>query len=208
MTIIEEFMQRKNKMTIIICAINVLVFIGLTMIGMTESATFMLNHGAMYAPYVVGNHEYYRIFTSMFLHFGIEHLGSNMLLLMVIGSILEEEMGRIKYVILYIITGICGNLLSLAWELKGMDYAVSGGASGAIFGVIGATLWVAIRNKGRLQTLTSQGLLFVIAFSLYIGFTSSGVDNLAHIGGLVSGFLLSIAMYRQVNNKGGSYSYC
>ncbi len=206
MTYIEEFKRRNNKVTIIICAINVVVFMGLTMIGMTEDGAFMLEHGAMYVPYVLENQEYYRIFTSMFLHFGIQHLGNNMLLLLLIGSQLEEEMGMVKYTILYLVSGLAGNFLSMADEIKTGEYAVSGGASGAIYGIIGGMLWVVIVNKGRVRTITSQGLLVMIGISLYYGFTSSGIDNLAHIGGLVSGFLLSIIMCRKSNEEGGSSS--
>lgn len=125
MTYIEEFKRRNNKVTIIICAINVVVFMGLTMIGMTEDGAFMLEHGAMYVPYVLENQEYYRIFTSMFLHFGIQHLGNNMLLLLLIGSQLEEEMGMVKYTILYLVSGLAGNFLSMADEIKTGEYAVS-----------------------------------------------------------------------------------
>lgn len=207
-----EWQDRQNKATIIICVINVVVFLGLTLFGMTEDGVFMLEHGAMYTPYVMINQEYYRLFTSMFLHFGIEHLGNNMLLLFLIGSQLEQEMGRTKYIILYILTGLLGNILSMIGELRTGEFYISAGASGAIFGVIGAMLWVVIRNNGQLGTLTSNGLVFMIGISLYYGFTSTGVDNLAHIGGLISGVLLAIIMYRrhrkyrEFNGESGSFS--
>lgn len=197
MEFIEEFKYRNNKMTIILCAINVIVFIGLTMIGMTEDGSFMLAHGAMYVPYVQEYQEYYRLFTSMFLHFGIQHLGNNMLLLVLMGSQLEEAIGMVKFTVIYLLSGLIGNLLSMMGDIFSQDYAISGGASGAIYGVIGAMLWVVIVNKGRVKTLTSQGLMIMIVISLYYGFTSTGVDNLAHVGGLVSGFLLSMIMCRK-----------
>ncbi len=197
MGFIEEFKYRNNKMTIILCAINVIVFIGLTMIGMTEDGSFMLEHGAMYVPYVQEYQEYYRLFTSMFLHFGIQHLGNNMLLLVLVGSQLEEAIGIVKFTVIYLLSGLIGNLLSMMGDIWSRDYAISGGASGAIYGVIGAMLWVVIVNKGRVKTLTSQGLMIMIVISLYYGFTSTGVDNLAHVGGLVSGFILSMIMCRK-----------
>ena len=71
----------KEIMTIMLIGINILVFIALTMIGRTEDGYFMLQHGAMYEPYIIENQEYYRLFTSLFLHFGISHLLNNMVLL-------------------------------------------------------------------------------------------------------------------------------
>lgn len=201
MGFVEEFVAGKNKVTVILVAINVIVFIGLTTIGMTEDATFMLEHGAMYVPYILENQEYYRLFTSMFLHFGIQHLGNNMLLLFLVGSQLEQELGSIKYLILYILSGLAGNVLSMMWEIDSSTHAVSGGASGAVYGVIGAMLWVVIRNRGRVGTMTSQGLALMIGISLYYGFTSTGIDNLAHIGGLVSGFILAMILYWKLNNN-------
>lgn len=205
MTFIEEFKERKNKVTIILCAINCLVFIGLTCFGMTEDASFMLQHGAMYVPYFIDNQEYYRIFTSMFLHFGIEHLGSNMLLLMIIGSPTEEELGFLKYLSIYLFSGLAGNALSLFGDIISNSYSISAGASGAVYGVLGALLWIVVKNRGRVQTITTGGLLFVIGFSIYNGISSTGVDNLAHIGGLVFGFILSVILYRKANEESSPF---
>ncbi len=205
MTFIEEFRERKNKVTIILCGINCFVFLGLTCIGMTEDASFMMEHGAMYVPYFIDNQEYYRIFTSMFLHFGIEHLGSNMLLLLIIGSMTEEELGSVKYLILYLLAGLAGNALSLVGSLIMNSFSVSAGASGAIYGTVGALLWIVIRNRGRVKTITTRGIVVVIGFSIYYGISSSGIDNLAHIGGLASGFILAILLYRKTNIESGSF---
>ena len=87
------------------------------------------------------------------------------------------------------------------WDIWTYDFAVSAGASGAIFGIIGALLYIAIRNRGRIGNVTGRGLIFMIVLSLYYGFTSSGVDNFAHIGGLLSGFILSILVYRKPESK-------
>ena len=87
--------------------------------------------------------------------------------------------------------------MSLASDFWTGSLAVSAGASGAIFGLLGALLWVVIRNKGRVGRLTKRGMLFMVLFSLYVGFTSAGVDNAAHIGGLVCGFLAAVLLYRK-----------
>ncbi len=191
-----ELLKRDNKVTIVLGVMNIVVFIYLSFQGMTENASFLLSKGAVYAPYVVEQGEYYRLVTSMFLHFGIEHLGNNMLLLFIIGSQLERELGAVKFSVLYFASGLGGGALSLYESIQTMDNAVSAGASGAIFGVIGGMLWVVIRNRGRLGGMTSQGLGIMIALSLYFGFTSTGVDNHAHIGGLIVGGVLAIILYR------------
>ena len=183
--------------SILLVIINVVVFFALSFKGMTEDAVFMLEHGAMYTPRVQVSGEYYRLFTSMFLHFGFEHLMNNMLILLVMGMVLEPQLGTVKYLILYLLSGLGGNVISAGWEWMTHDYAVSAGASGAIFGIIGGLLYIAIRNRGRIGNLTERGLIFMIVLSLYYGFTSSGVDNMAHIGGLLSGFIVGILLYRK-----------
>ena len=202
--------MKKNKIkapcTVALIAVNVIVFLFLSFRGMTEDGMFLLEHGAMYVPYMIEKGEYYRIFTSMFLHFGFDHLLNNMVILAAIGWNLEYEIGQLKFVILYLFSGLGGNLLSAYWDIRVGDYAVSAGASGAIFGVIGALLYVAIRNRGRIGDISGKGLVFMIILSLYYGYISGGVDNMAHIGGLIAGFLLSVLLYRKKNRKFRSVS--
>lgn len=191
----------KAPCTVILAAANIIVFLGLSFFGMTENTGFMLEHGAMYVPYIVGRGEYYRLFTSMFLHFGYDHLFNNMIVLGTMGWVLESEIGKIKFLIIYFVSGLAGNLLSLWMQIQTGDLAVSAGASGAIFGVIGALLYVAIRNRGHIGDVSGRGLVFMIILTLYYGFTSGGVDNMAHIGGLVAGFFLGILLYWKRNRK-------
>ena len=189
---------------ILIMLANVVVFLALTMQGMTENGGFLLEHGVMYLPYVIEEQQYYRVFTSMFLHFGFEHLMNNMVMLMVIGWNLEMEIGTIRFLIIYLLSGLGGNLMSACWSLKIGEYAISAGASGAIFGLIGALFYVAIRNRGRIGNITGRGIIVLIVLSLYFGYASSGVDNMAHIGGLVSGFSLGVLLYWKRDRKDGS----
>ena len=191
--------------TTVIIVINVAVFLILSLFGDTEDAVFMLQHGAMYEPMVTQQHEFYRIFTSMFLHFGITHLLNNMVLLGALGWNLELEIGKMRFLIIYLVSGIGGNLLSLYFGISAETYAVSAGASGAIFGLMGALLYVVIANRGRLGRLSGRGMLFMVILSLYFGFTSSGVDNWAHIGGLITGFVMAVILYRRKNSYGDSY---
>lgn len=192
--------------TIILAAINVIVFIVLSFQGMTEDGIFLLEYGAMYVPKVIEDGEVYRLFTSMFLHFGFRHLMNNMLILVLAGWNLEIETGKIRFLLIYILSGIGGNILSAWWEVITADYAISAGASGAIFGIIGALLYVAIRNRGRIGEISGRGLIFMIVISLYYGFTSAGVDNMAHIGGLLTGFVSGALLYRKRNGKCRAFS--
>lgn len=181
--------------TIAIAAANVLIFLGLSFMGMTEDSTFMMEHGAMYVPYLMNGERYYTLITSMFLHFGFSHLMNNMVMLLVIGYSLEPEIGKIRFLLIYLGSGLMGNLVSAWFDVNQGSYAVSAGASGAIFGIVGALLYVAIRNHGRVGEISTRGLVLMAGLSLYYGFTAQGVDNAAHIGGLVSGFLLAVLTY-------------
>ena len=152
--------------TFAIAVANVLIFLGLSFMGMTEDSAFMMEHGAMYVPYLMNGERYYTLITSMFLHFGFSHLMNNMVMLLVIGYSLEPEIGKIRFLLIYLGSGLMGNLVS-----------------------------VAIRNHGRVGEISTGGLVLMAGLSLYYGFTAQGVDNAAHIGGLVSGFLLAVLTY-------------
>ena len=183
--------QKKAVCTIGIAAVNVIVFLLLSFGGRTEDGMYMLEHGAMYVPYVVEYKEYYRLFTCIFLHFGFSHLMNNMLTLVVVGWNVEMFVGKARFLTIYLLSGLGGNLLSMAADIWRQDYSVSAGASGAIFGLTGALLCLAILNHGRVGNITKQGMIVMILISLYTGFTSGGVDNLAHVGGLLTGILVT-----------------
>lgn len=187
--------------------INVLVFFLLSLRGDTESGYFMLQYGAMYEPLVTEGHEYYRLITSLFLHFGIQHLLNNMVMLGALGYQLENEIGRIKFLLIYFISGIGGNLCSLYWNVSHGEQVISAGASGAIFGLMGALLYIVAVNRGRLGRLSGRGMLIMVALSLYFGLTSSGVDNSAHIGGLICGILITVLLYRRKRMGHSQYGF-
>ena len=187
--------------------INVLVFFLLSLRGDTESGYFMLQYGAMYEPLVTEGHEYYRLITSLFLHFGIQHLLNNMVMLGALGYQLENEVGRVKFLLIYFISGIGGNLCSLYWNVSHGEQVISAGASGAIFGLMGSLLYIVAVNRGRLGRLSGRGMLIMVALSLYFGLTSSGVDNSAHIGGLICGILITVLLYRRKRMDHSQYGF-
>ncbi len=177
--------------------INVIVFFILDIVGNTESAGFMFEHGAMFPLSVLTDHEYYRLITCAFIHFGIYHLINNMVMLVCLGSYVERALGKIKYLIFYLLTAVISSLVSMWYMLYTNDLAVSGGASGVIFAMIGALLYLVIRYRGRFENLTMTRFLIMVALSLYYGFTTTGVDNAAHVGGLCAGFVLCFILYRR-----------
>ena len=186
-----------------IVALNVLCFILVIVLNGGYAATLdsdtMLRMGALsYDTFTSG--KWYQIITSMFLHFGITHLFNNMILLIYAGCQLEQMVGKIRYLLLYMGSGIVGNAASLWYYHSISEYAVSAGASGAIFGVIGALLVILAWNRTNNAETTPRRLFFLAFITIYYGMTTIGVDNAAHIGGLISGifggFLLSkVAQY-------------
>ena len=164
--------------------------------GNVMDAVFMADHGAMVWDAVVEQGEYYRLFTSTFMHFGVEHLVQNMLILLLIGPRLERILGGGKYLAVYLGSGIAASLTSLFVTLARDPYTVSAGASGAIFGVMGGLLFLIIKDvvqkkRKRMEEIGLSGMIFVIVSALSYGFTTTGVDNAAHVGGLVCGFVLT-----------------
>lgn len=198
------FLVSRKKITLLMTAANLLIFLVFTIIGDTEDVYFMLEHGACFTPAILLG-EYYRLFTGMFLHFGIHHVVYNMICLIFMGDILETEVGSVKYLVIYVLGGLAGNLLSMAMDIKTGVYVISAGASGAVFAVIGALLWVIIRNKGRLGNITLQRMAMMAVLSILQGFTETGTDNAAHIGGFVAGFLLAMFLYRRKQRMEPTY---
>lgn len=183
-------------------AMNVIYFLYLEIAGSSLDNGFMIQSGAMYAPLVIQYNEYYRLLTSVFMHFGINHLLNNMLVLFVLGDNLERALGKVKYLILYLVSGVGANVFSLYFNLGEDGYrVVSAGASGAIFGVVGGLFYAVILNRGRLEDIGTAQLAILILLTLYHGFTSTGVDNAAHVGGLLIGILLGFILYRRPKRK-------
>ena len=184
--------------TILLAAANVIVFFYLTFQGMTEDGAFMLEHGAMYVPYVLGSGEYYRLFSSMFMHFGAEHLINNMVMLYILGYQIEENFGRVKYLITYFICGIAGGIISSGIEMITGEYSISAGASGAIFGIFGVLLVMIFKSRKQLGQVSAPRLILLFILMVF-GNMQEGVDWMAHLGGAVTGVVIALAIYRPGN---------
>lgn len=173
---------------------NILVFIIMVASGVhffEPDAQSVLEWGANFQP-VTLNGEWWRMFTACFLHFGILHLVLNMYALGFIGLMLEPLIGKWRYITAYLLTGVAASAASLYFN----DAVVSAGASGAIFGMYGmflAMLAGGVVHKSVQKDLFASIGIFV-AYSLFSGFTATGIDNAAHLGGLISGFIIGMVM--------------
>ena len=197
----ERDTRRISYVNCTIIAINVIYFLYLEIAGSSENTAFMISKGAMYAPLVLEEGQYYRLLTAVFMHFGINH----MLVLFFLGDNLERALGRVKYLIFYLLCGVGANVISMMVNMSEYSYRVSAGASGAIFGVVGGLLYAVIVNRGQLEDLTTRQLGIIVLLTAYHGFTSQGIDNAAHIGGLLLGVVLGIIFYRKPKRRYDNY---
>ena len=183
------FEQKRPIITYLLIALNVVLFLAMYIFGKgSKDATTLVEFGANFGP-LVKMGEYYRLLTSAFLHIGILHLMMNMYTLYIVGSQLESFLGKGKYLAIYLVSAIAGNLLSIIFS----DY-VSAGASGAIFGLFGALLYFGYHYRIYLGNALKSQIIPLILLNLLIGFTLSGIDNAAHIGGMIGGCLFTMAV--------------
>lgn len=152
--------------------------------------------GALVTSAVVQGHEYSRVVTAVFLHAGLQHLGSNMLAQLLLGNAVERNIGHIRYGILYLTAGICGNLCSILYELHTGNFYRSVGASGAVYGVMGALVVIILRGRRQLRQGSSLMIRagIMIAYAVYSGFQTPYINNAAHLGGMAAGVVLGFLM--------------
>lgn len=186
--------------TVMLMTINIIYFLVLEYFGSTEDTIFMLKYGALYYKNVFQKHEYYRLITCMFMHFGFAHLLNNMFSLYLLGSEAERFYGKIKYLIIYIISGLMASISSALYQQSVNGYSISAGASGAIYGIMGALLVRIVEERRKNMSAFSKMGLVLILF-IMAGQNSGNVDNIAHIGGFVTGMLCGIVSYMLISRK-------
>jgi len=199
--ILRYFLPRKGYyITPIIIDCNILVFLLLVLSGsgfISLNIQSLLTWGANYRPYTV-NGQWWRLVTSIFLHGGVMHILANMYALLIVGILLEPVMGKNRYAISYMVTGILGSITSLWWHTA----TVSVGASGAIFGLYGiflALLLTKVFSKDISKAFLAATIIFIV-YNLLMGF-SGGIDNAAHIGGLTSGVVIGLILSPQLKQE-------
>ena len=195
-------MKRGQELPIvsgILVAVNVIVYLICTFTG-----DLLYNIGELDAAAVLLRGEYGRIIYSMFLHAGIEHLFNNMVILFFLGAMIEKVTGHIQLLLIYMVSGIGGNICSLLYKVIAMDSMASVGASGAIFGLDGVLLAWILLDREDMPDVTPRRVVLMIVLSLYSGFTAQNIDNAAHVGGLLTGFAagaLLCALRRRKRNR-------
>lgn len=198
---LEFFIPKKGFIvTPIIIDLNLLIYIAMVISGfglVSFKGSDLLNWGANFRPLTTDG-QCWRLLTSTFLHGGLMHILANMYGLIFVGIFLEPLLGAKKYTFVYLLTGILASVASIWWY----DATISVGASGAIFGLYGfflACLLLKVFPPDFGKAFLASTLVFV-GFNLLMGFTG-GIDNAAHIGGLLSGFILGLLMSRQLKQQ-------
>lgn len=188
---------REYFVTIILLIINIIAFI-----ICSQTGEVVYNVGSMNAESVFIDHEYYRLITAMFLHGDIEHIVSNMIFLVGIGQMVECAIGHVRFIILYMLSGLGASICSMLYSATSGNLYSSVGASGAVFGLIGALLILVIVHNGRFGYVSIRRLLLAIVYMIYSGISTQYVDNAAHIGGLICGiFIMALYNFISVNKK-------
>lgn len=190
----------RADVTVALVAINILVFLGLAALSLSPlqiPSELLIRAGGNFAQRVQDG-EIWRLLTALFLHGGLLHVALNMFALYQAGQVVERLFGRIGFAVVYLGAGLFGNLASLWWR----QGAVSIGASGAIFGVYGALLAYLTIQRGSVPVEVFRemrsGTLGFLGYSLFAGFAIAGIDNAAHLGGLLGGLILGAALAEPV----------
>ena len=175
-------------MTWLIIAINVIVWLLMELNGGSENSDTLIAFGAKVNE-LIDQGQVWRLLTAMFLHIGIIHLAVNQYSLYAVGTLLERFMGATRFAILYVLAGLCGSLASYWFSPN----AISAGASGAIFGLLGALgIFFLLHRRlfGPAGNRMLANIVAVAAINLVLGASFAGIDNFAHVGGLLGGVAL------------------
>lgn len=183
----DVFKEKTPIVTRILVALNIMIYFYMVLTGNSELFTARF---ALFGPYVQLG-QYYRLFTAAFLHADIFHLLFNCYALYIIGSQVESYLGKFKYIVIYIISIFSSSLLSMLFA--GGNY-FSVGASGAIFGLMGALLYFGYYYRVYLGNVLKSQIIPLIVINLIIGFVAPDIDNFGHIGGLIGGILATYAV--------------
>ena len=191
----EIFSKKKPYITYIIMGICILLYLITSFFSnnFIESKSSVLYRfgGLVNGNSLQENWYMFRLVSSCFLHYGIIHLVCNMYSLYILGPQLESFFGKTKFLIIYIISGVVGNLLSMLLLKNGIGFV---GASGAIFGLLGAILYFGYHYRVYLSSVIKSQIIPLILFNLAVGFVVPGINNVAHIGGFIGGILISMAV--------------
>lgn len=182
------FSPKKPVITYALIVLNIMVYLFMLLYDTVDQTYFY----ALANDYEgIQNRQIYRLITSMFLHSDIIHIACNMYALYILGPVVERYYGKTKFLIIYMLSGILGSIFSAAFMSAD---TISIGASGAIFGLLGSIAYFTYYYRATLQGLLRSQILPVILLNLALGFMIPGIDVSGHIGGLIGGILVSMAI--------------
>ncbi|CAJ1178567.1 rhomboid family intramembrane serine protease [Companilactobacillus crustorum] len=183
--------QSKSYVTWLLLLVTVAMFLVESLLGGSQNLNTLILLGAK-TNSLIQEGQWWRLITPMFLHIGIFHIFMNGFTLLYVGQVLEPMIGHWRFLILYVLSGITGNLASFAF---GANNALSAGASTSLFGMFGAFLALAlIYRENRFLTELGKSFLGLIVVNLLMDLTMSGIDIWGHIGGAIGGLLLGYAL--------------
>lgn len=171
-----------SKVTTVLIVINIVIFLLETKNGGSTNRDVAIKYGVQYQP-LIRQGQYYRLFTAMFLHFGVYHLLFNMYALSVIGPAVDYVCGSVIFLIVYLGAGLAGNVATMILDEKSGRSSLSAGASGCIFGLLGASFVLAIAGYG----FSMRSILTTLAINLVYGLSSKRINMMSHAGGFVGG---------------------
>jgi rhomboid protease GluP len=180
------FQNGKPFFTYIFLGLQIIMFLLLELFGGSTNTETLIRFGAKYNSLIFEG-EWWRFITPIVLHIGFLHLLMNSVSLYYIGPAVERAYGSFKFLIIYLISGVSGTIVSFAFSPS-----ISAGASGAIFGCFGALLYIGVHNRKVFFRTMGSNLLIIVGINLAIGFVIPSIDNAGHIGGLVGGFLAAL----------------
>lgn len=178
---------KRSPVTFTFLGIIIIYFIIMSLNGGTTNGLNLVRFGALYPPYILHLKEYYRFITSIFIHIGIMHLFFNSYALYIFGTQIEKLMGSMKYLSFFLLTGIGGNLVTYYFNFE----SISAGASGSLFGILGAFLYLIRHHKNMITPAGRKSILQLLGINLVLTLLSPSISTTAHFGGLIIGYLLS-----------------
>lgn len=184
------FTYGKPFITYLFIVLNIFMYFLLEVNGGSETIETLIEFGAKYNPAMIENNEWWRIVSSMFIHIGFLHLFMNMIAIYFLGTLIERIYGSWRFLLIYLLSGVGGGIASFAFSVN-----VSAGASGAIFGLFGAILFFGLIYRQIFLKTIGLNIVIILIINIVFGFSFPQIDMAAHIGGLVSGFIVSAVVF-------------
>ena len=185
--IVTGYLKKAPYVTLGVIIINLLLCFGCIM-----NPVLFYGKGSLSLTFVREG-QWYRLITAMFLHEGLDHYFSNMLLLYFMGEMLERRVGWIKYLFVYMASGVIGNLVSCLYEYCTGYYFISFGASGAVFGIMGMLVYMVIMKREAVR-IPIMSMVFMIGYCIYSSFVGEHINGAAHLGGMLGGMILMFVL--------------